>query len=242
MLQARFHLFPQWLILFVIVLGCYGSSFIAFSNSQTHLFLRHTAYGSPMQEAVQAAASPSAHFSSVTQVKEVSIGYQKVVATSTQTSQGNGGQQTEWGISKQIDAHTWTIQVGDDARNATAQEILSALNSYRQKNGKGTLSWDQKLSDFASTRATYFTSIAKLDGHSGFSDFLNNQDGFHKLGFVNLGENSSYGYTLEAVHLIEWVYAGDKPHNDNQLSSHWSYVGIGVNNTATDLVFGGGKL
>jgi hypothetical protein len=43
------------------------------------------------------------------------------------------------------------------------------------------------------------------------------------------------------VHLIEWVYAGDKPHNDNQLSSKWSAVGIGISGSATDLVFGGSK-
>jgi uncharacterized protein YkwD len=68
-----------------------------------------------------------------------------------------------------------------------------------------------------------------------------NNDGFGKLGFSSLGENSSYGYLLEGVHLIEWVYAGDAPHDNNQLNSEWSHVGIGVNGTATDLIFGGRK-
>jgi len=116
---------------------------------------------------------------------------------------------------------------------------LLALNSYRQRNGRGALAWDGKLGDFAQGRASSFNSSGKLDNHAGFTDFINNHDGFHVLGFQSLGENSSYGFTLEAVHLIETVYAGDKPHNDNQLSSNWSSVGIGVSGTATDLVFGG---
>jgi len=52
-----------------------------------------------------------------------------------------------------------------------------------------------------------------------------------------LGENISYGYRLEGVHLIEWMYAGDKPHDDNQLDSKWDHVGIGVKETATCIIF-----
>lgn len=147
-----------------------------------------------------------------------------------------------WGKSRQIDEHTWTIKVENDSRSGTAQEILTALNAYRQKKGKGSLAWDSGLANYAQSRAESFSAAHTLDGHAGFMDFINNQDGFHKLGFYGLGENSSYGYSLEAVHLIEWVYAGDAPHDNNQLSSEWTHVGIGVSGSATDLVFGGPKM
>ena len=75
-----------------------------------------------------------------------------------------------------------------------------------------------------------------MDQHLGFNDFVQNQDGFNKLGFTALGENISYGYKLNGVHIIEWMYAGDQPHNDNQLDNRWNYVGIGVDGLATCLI------
>src|SRR3990167_1576682 len=146
------------------------------------------------------------------------------------------------GVAKQIDDVTWQMKVGQDAQMGTPSEILIALNDYRRRYGVSNLSLDSKLSDYAKSRAVYFTKIKDLDGHKGFMDFLNNQDGFNKLGFNQLGENASFGYKLSGVHLIEWIYAGDEPHNKNQLNSIWNYVGIGVDGTATALIFGTGKL
>lgn len=155
----------------------------------------------------------------------------------------NNSSQTpeEWGVAKQIDEHTWTIKVGEDARMATPQEILTALNEYRQRHGSNTLQWDDKLAEYAQGRADHFNSIKSTDKHAGFNDYVQNQNGFEKLGFNGLGENSSYGYKVEAVHLIEWIYAADEPHNKNQLNSGWSHVGIGVSGTSTNLIFGGKK-
>ena len=147
-----------------------------------------------------------------------------------------------WGVAKQIDDVTWRIKVGQDAQMGTPAEILIALNDYRRRYGVSNLSWDSGQSNYAQSRAVYFNKIKNLDGHKGFIDFLNNQDGFNKLGFYELGENASFGYKLSGVHLIEWIYAGDEPHNKNQLNRVWNYVGIGVDGTATDLIFGTGKL
>lgn len=176
--------------------------------------------------------------SEVSQIKQLGIEAEKVDLA----AQTEGDRVEEWGTSKQVSEHTWTIRVGQDSTIGSAQEIFTALNNYRLRHGKGTLNWDENLANFAKSRATYFTSKGDLDSHAGFSDYVNNQDGFHKLGFMSLGENSSYGYTLDGVHLIEWVYAGDKPHDDNQLNGEWTHVGIGVAGTATDLVFGGKKI
>jgi uncharacterized protein YkwD len=123
----------------------------------------------------------------------------------------------------------------------TPQEILKALNDYRLRFGSQPLTWDNNLASFAQSRADHLASIHQTDDHAGFLDYLNNQDGYNKLGFTWLGENISFGFQLEAVHLIEWMYAGDKPHNDNQLDNHWNYVGVGVNGTATSIIFGTGK-
>jgi uncharacterized protein YkwD len=177
------------------------------------------------------------------QVQVLGIGQEKYVSpTPTPTATPPSIQENQWGVARQVGAHTWTIQVTQDSRNATPQEIFAALNSYRQKHGVGTLSWNDTLAQFAQSRAAFFTSKGTLDDHAGFLDYVNHQDGFHKLGFASLGENSSIGYTLEGVHLIEWVYGGDKPHDDNQLNNEWLYVGIGSDGTATDLIFGGRRL
>lgn len=155
------------------------------------------------------------------------------------TSSGNND---PWGVAKQIDEHTWTMKIGEDSTMALPQEILIALNEYRKVYGSQKLGWDEKLAHYAQSRADYLYSIKGVDQHKGFSNFLDNEDGFNKLGFTWLGENISYGYRLNGVHLIEWIYAGDEPHNKNQLDSKWSSAGIGVKGTATCLIFATGKM
>jgi uncharacterized protein YkwD len=146
-----------------------------------------------------------------------------------------------WGVAKQIDEVTWTMKVGEDGKMATAKEIWDALNQYRKNHGSQVLNWDEKLANYANERAKYLYSIKAVDKHTGFINFVNHEDGFNKLGFTALGENISYGYKLNGVHIIEWMYAGDEPHDKNQLDNRWNYVGIGVNGLATCLIFGTGK-
>lgn len=175
------------------------------------------------------------------QIKQIAIG-QKASPRPTSVPISIDNSNAAWGEAKKIGTHTYTMRLTPDSTMGTPQEILTALNAYRQLHGKGTLAWDDKLAGFANTRAEYFSQRGNLDSHAGFLEYLNNQDGFKKLGFANVGENSSIGFTLQAVHLIEWVYAGDAEHNNNQLNSEWSYAGIGVNGNATDLVFAGNRL
>jgi uncharacterized protein YkwD len=236
MFSDRPHVLPRWTIFGLLLFITYLSSLLEFGlTGQPYLDKAH-----PLQDsgAVQGSASTSGQLQTRSQVNVIGVGENAVVPQGSIQKKSSEG---EWGVAKQVDEHTWTMQVADDARMATSQEIFVALNSYRQKQGKGTLIWDNGLASYAKQRSDYFVSIKKLDGHAGFSDFVDNQDGFKKLGFGGLGENSSYGYKLEGVHLIEWVYAGDKPHNDNQLNSAWTHVGIGVSGTATNLIFGGDK-
>lgn len=148
----------------------------------------------------------------------------------------------EWGVARQIDEKTWTIKIGEDNKMTTANELFEALNNYRERHGSGKLSWDQNLADFAQKRAENFSLMGRLDGHKGFEEYVENEENVKKLGFWSLGENSSSGYKMLGVHLIEWIYAGDKPHNDNQLEPTWTHVGIGISETATDLIFANSKM
>jgi len=151
------------------------------------------------------------------------------------------GNTAPWGVSQHLNSDTYTFKIAPAANMGNPQEIFKALNDYRRRFGSQALTWNTNLANFAQSRANYLASIRKTDGHAGFIDYLNNQDGYNQLGFTWLGENISFGFRLEAVHLIEWMYASDKPHNDNQLDNRWNYVGIGVNGTATSIIFGTGK-
>lgn len=148
----------------------------------------------------------------------------------------------EWGQLKKLSDHTYTIKVGLDPKMATAQEIFEALNEYRYHHQKEKLIWDNQLAEFAQQRAIYFTNIGQTDEHQGFVNYVNDINNVKKLGFWSLGENSSYGYQLEATHLIEWVFAASPEHNSNQLSSDWTHVGVGVDHTQVDIIFGGNKM
>lgn len=220
----------RWFILSLIVFMSYATGIIelVYAVDRPSTPLRHSSVARAQQTPQEKLA-----------IKAVLVGQQQVPRPTVAPSPVSSN---EWGKAKQVDEHTWTIQVGEDAAMATPQEILSALNEYRQKHGRGGLMWDDRLGEYAKTRSDYFLSTGRLDGHAGFSDYLDNQDGFTKLGFRSIGENSSLGYRQSGVHLIEWVYAGDKPHDDNQLDSKWHFVGIGVSGLATDLIFGGEKL
>jgi uncharacterized protein YkwD len=125
-------------------------------------------------------------------------------------------------------------------RMATAQELFSALNSYRQKNGRSPLQWDNQLASYSRERANLYTRLGDTDGHAGFN--TDTQNGLnYKFYFYGLGENSSYGSIGDAQYIIEQWYGTSAPHNDNQLNTSWTHVGIGVSGNATNFVFGGGK-
>lgn len=143
-----------------------------------------------------------------------------------------------WGVAKQIDETTWTMKVTPDNNMATAGELLMALNVYRSSKGVGQLSWDDRLAEYARTRAQDFVRLQNTDKHAGFNEFVANPDNFKSLGVLSVGENSSFGYRLNAVHIIEWIYAGDASHDNNQLDSKWTHVGIAVSETATEFIFG----
>lgn len=142
-----------------------------------------------------------------------------------------------YGKATKIADHTYELKLPPDSSMANAQDIFLALNTYRQRMGINVLSWNATLTTYAQSRASFYTSRGSLDAHAGFMNYINNQDGFAKLGFNHLGENAAYAGPLTGQHLIEWVYASDEEHNSNQLNTDWKTVGIGVSGIATDIIF-----
>ena len=135
---------------------------------------------------------------------------------------------------------TPTVRTPVAATGNTEQDLLSALNAYRQKNGNPALSWDGTLAAFAKERSNKFDADGKMDGHQGFREMLAN-DGFSRMGFNALAENSSYGDTRDPVYIIETLYGQSAGHNENQLSNEYTHVGIGASGKATNFIFGGRK-
>lgn len=119
-------------------------------------------------------------------------------------------------------------------------QVLDALNEYRNEHGVGRLEIDSKLQEFSQSRADYFNSKGDMDNHEGFQRLLNDS-GFEKMGFNALGENSSFGEWSDAQNLIRNIYGSSSSHNESQLKSEWTHVGIGVNGNATNIMFGGLK-
>lgn len=177
---------------------------------------------------------------------------QKLVKTSafpTPTPQGSPGiTEIKHQIKGKLSSTTQPKKITSVIKTASANNqgaynslsVLQALNDYRSKKGIPALSLDQKLTDFAQTRVLYFSSIGKIDNHAGFRDLLNN-DGFNKMGFWMLAENSSTGYRGDAVGLIESFYGKSAGHDANQLNPSYTHIGIGVSGLYTNLVFGGRK-
>lgn len=236
----------RWISIFLLSIVSILSSFIPFpiKGEEVTLTLSQLPV-STAQASTQIVAASKNKSGYLYQIAQLEIGEgryirQKVKAIPTPTT-STPKTPVEYGKAKQIDEHTWTMTVKNDEKEGSAGEIFTALNNYRTQKGKNALIWNDTLSAYAASRANEFSQRGALDGHAGFMNFMNHEDGFSKLGFNSLGENSSFGYILSGTHLIEWVYAGDSEHDNNQLNSDWTYVGIGVSGTATDLIFGGKK-
>lgn len=146
-----------------------------------------------------------------------------------------------WGVAEQVDDVTYTIRVRYDEHMGTPTEIMDAINQYRATKGVGGLSWDDRLGEYAQSRADHFESIQGTDKHAGFNTYLENEDGFNKLEFNRLGENSFFGGTLTGTHLIEWVFSQSPGHDANQTDSGWSHIGVGTSASSVNIIFGSGK-
>lgn len=141
---------------------------------------------------------------------------------------------------RKVGQYTYTESVGCDSKMATANDVYVALNNYRQAHGSGPLAWSDKLASVGQMRAGQVVANGgHSDEHAGFFAYTNDQSNFAKVGFGSLAENIEGGScSLFGVHIIEWIFAADAPHNDNQLDPSWQAVGIGVDHTVVSVIFG----
>jgi uncharacterized protein YkwD len=121
---------------------------------------------------------------------------------------------------------------------STPRELAEAINRYRETKGVGRLEWSDTLSTYAQTRAEYI-AVNGSDHHAGFNNYIQNEDGYAKLGFNCLGENMSEGFRLSGTHLVEWMYAQSPGHDANQLNTIYSRIGVGISEKVSVLIFGG---
>lgn len=146
----------------------------------------------------------------------------------------------DWGKAVQVSETGYRMKIAFDERMATPNEVFEALNRYRLTKNKSLLLWDDNLAKYALERATYVCKNGS-DGHAGFSEYVENQEGYKTLGFYSLGENMSTHMRFTATHLIEWMYAADAPHDNNQLGD-WSHVGVGIYEDCSSLIFANRKI
>lgn len=143
---------------------------------------------------------------------------------------------------EKIGESTYRIDnVSNDDHMASVGDILNALNSYRGSNGAANLSWDDNLANLSRDRTNTFASKGGLDAHAGFRDFMNN-DGFSKVGFNSLGENSAQlAGNMNGERIIKEIFGADAEHDGNQLDPSWTHVGISINGNFVNINFGKGK-
>lgn len=217
-------------VLIVIISSIYsGSSQLEKTNNKETIFVKQIAKYS----AQQAQYYSNQGLILVRQVSAMTIADKKQVMPT----------KTPIAIAKQ-DEEKQEVKSATDIKSIDkkADEFLTALNNYRQKKGLSPLQWDDKLGEYAQSRADMFNEQKGLDSHSGFNDFIHNQDGFKKLGFYSLGENSGYGHSTDPTSIIENSYGNSPSHDKNQLNPDWTNVGIGVSGTSTNFIFGGKRM
>lgn len=142
---------------------------------------------------------------------------------------------------EKINDTTWKVKdVENDNSMASSQDVVNAINNYRNAHGLANLSSDGYLNSFAQDRANLFSSNGSLDSHAGFQAFMSN-DGFNKAGFNSLGENSAMlSGPMGADKIVKNIFGADPSHDGNQLDN-WTHVGVGIAGNAVNVNFGKGK-
>ena len=162
--------------------------------------------------------------------------------TNSNSANNSNNTNNDWGKVTKIGQYTYESNFNSDSHMATPNELLIAVNSYRQSNGKSNLSWDGDLANWAQSRAQTFANIKNVDQHAGFlADAPNKYNEFGDK-FKGFSEDAAYGGKLEAVHIVEWMFAQDQPHKDVLLGEARA-IGIGIAtidtvNYGIDLIFG----
>ena len=102
---------------------------------------------------------------------------------------------------------------------SNSQDLLSAVNSFRNKNGLGRLSSSNTLCSIAQNRVNENAALGQLDDHAGFDKYFKGQ-----TEFKGMGENLHWAtYRETAEEIIENGWANSPGHKANMLDSKWQY-------------------
>lgn len=142
----------------------------------------------------------------------------------------------QWGESVMVQEHSYKMKIGEDPVMANPREIYDALNTYRSTKGVSKVEWNDKMAALAAERVLEVPS--ETTPHEGFNKRLDEEGFWREYNLLSAGENASYGYRMNGVHLIEWLYASDTGHDGNQLNPQWDSVGIAVSGESNVLIFG----
>ncbi len=99
------------------------------------------------------------------------------------------------------------------------QDLLSAVNAFRSKNGLGALSSNSTLCSIAQSRVSENATLGQLDNHAGFEKYFKGQ-----AEFKGMGENLHWAtYTETPTEIVENGWANSPGHKTNMLDSKWQY-------------------
>ena len=102
---------------------------------------------------------------------------------------------------------------------SNSQDLLSAVNAFRSKNGLGHLSSDSNLCSIAQNRINENVALGSLDNHAGFDKYFKGQ-----TEFKGMGENLHWAtYSETAGEIVENGWANSPEHKANMLDSKWQY-------------------
>lgn len=99
------------------------------------------------------------------------------------------------------------------------QDLLSAVNVFRSKNGLGQLLSDSTLCLIAQNRVNENAVLGSLDDHAGFDKYFKGQ-----TDFKSMGENLHWAtYSETATEIVENGWAKSSGHLANMLDPKWQY-------------------
>jgi len=105
------------------------------------------------------------------------------------------------------------------AQPSNNQDLSSAVNAFRSKNGLGALLSDNTLCSIAQNRINENAALGQLDNHAGLDKYFRGQ-----AEFKSMGENLHWAtYSETATEIVENGWAKSPGHLANMLDSKWQY-------------------
>jgi uncharacterized protein YkwD len=116
---------------------------------------------------------------------------------------------------------------------ASPEELFTAVNNYRQANGKTILGGSGTLCGIAQARVAQQVQIGHLD-HSGFTAAAQGQTEFR--GLAEILQTNSKPY--DATFLVQSGWGGSTSHNATMLDNQWTHGCGAVSGNYAVFIFG----